>query len=325
MFWNYIKSRAGIIFVFAAFAGALAAITAGYSMPWKAFSYIMAIGAFLFLVFFAVDFALFYRKTKNLRQCKKEITLTIQNLPEPNTEIEKEYSEMLEILFDSKMKNSRESERKFNDLSDYYTIWAHQIKTPIAAARLILQSGETDREELSEQIRRIEEYTQMAMCYARLSSDSTDFVIREISVDELVRDEIRKFSSQFIRKKLTLDVKTSGKTVVSDSKWLGFVIGQVVSNAVKYTNTGGIEVYFEEPITLCIKDTGIGISPEDLPRVFEKGYTGLNGRIDEKASGIGLYLCDIICKRLGHKITAESDKNGTVIKINLAREIVNFE
>ena len=113
--------------------------------------------------------------------------------------------------------------------------------------------------------------------------------------------------------------------MVSDEKWLGFVIGQVISNAVKYTNSGGIEIYFEEPQTLCVKDTGIGISPEDLPRIFEKGYTGLNGRIDEKASGIGLYLCDKICRKLGHKITAESDKNGTVIRINLLREEINFE
>ena len=165
----------------------------------------------------------------------------------------------------------------------------------------------------------------MAMCYARLTSESTDFVIGEISADELVRGEIRKFSSQFIRKKLTLDFKESGKTIVSDKKWLGFVIGQVISNAVKYTNSGGIEIYFEEPQTLCVKDTGIGISPEDLPRIFEKGYTGLNGRIDEKASGIGLYLCDKICRKLGHKITAESDKNGTIIRINLLREEINFE
>ena len=165
----------------------------------------------------------------------------------------------------------------------------------------------------------------MAMCYARLTSESTDFVIRELSVDELVRGEIRKFSAQFIRKKLTLDLKPAGKTVVSDEKWLGFVIGQVISNAVKYTNSGGIEIYFEEPQTLCVKDTGIGISPEDLPRIFEKGYTGLNGRIDEKASGIGLYLCDKICRKLGHKITAESDKNGTVIRISLERENVGFE
>lgn len=310
--------------ILAACCGIFAAIFSGYSLPTAAVLYASAICFTVFFAAFIVDFILFSRKVKRLRQCTKEITLTTENLPAADNLIEKEYAEMLEILFDEKAKTASETAQKLADLSDYYTIWAHQIKTPIAAARLILQS-ECDVNELSEQIRRIEEYTQMAMCYARLTSESTDFVIGEISADELVRGEIRKFSSQFIRKKLTLDFKESGKTIVSDKKWLGFVIGQVISNAVKYTNYGGVEIYFEEPQTLCIKDTGIGVSPEDLPRIFEKGYTGLNGRIDEKASGIGLYLCDKICRKLGHKITAESDKNGTVIRINLLREEINFE
>ena len=310
--------------ILAACCGIFAAIFSGYSLPTAAVLYASAICFTVFFAAFIIDFILFSQKVKRLRQCTKEITLTTENLPAADNLIEKEYAEMLEILFDEKAKTASETAQKLADLSDYYTIWAHQIKTPIAAARLILQS-ECDVNELSEQIRRIEEYTQMAMCYARLTSESTDFVIGEISADELVRGEIRKFSSQFIRKKLTLDFKESGKTIVSDKKWLGFVIGQVISNAVKYTNYGGVEIYFEEPQTLCIKDTGIGVSPEDLPRIFEKGYTGLNGRIDEKASGIGLYLCDKICRKLGHKITAESDKNGTVIRINLLREEINFE
>ena len=324
MVLNYLKSHAVFLVLFAVCCGVFAAIFSGYSLPTAAVMYAAAICFSIFFAAFIVDFILFSRKVKRLRQCKNEITLTIENLPAAANFIEKEYSEMLEILFDEKTVIKKGTEQKLADLSDYYTIWAHQIKTPIAAARLILQS-ECDVNELSEQIRRIEEYTQMAMCYARLTSESTDFVIRELSVDELVRGEIRKFSAQFIRKKLTLDFKPAGKTVVSDEKWLGFVIGQVISNAVKYTNSGGIKIYLEEPQTLCVKDTGIGISPEDLPRIFEKGYTGLNGRIDEKASGIGLYLCDKICRKLGHKITAESNKNGTVIRIFLTQENVNFE
>ena len=324
MVLNYLKSRVVFLVLFAVCCGVFAAIFSGYSLPTAAVMYAAAICFSIFFAAFIVDFILFSRKVKRLRQCKNEITLTIENPPAAANFIEKEYSEMLEILFDEKTVIKKGTEQKLADLSDYYTIWAHQIKTPIAAARLILQS-ECDVNELSEQIRRIEEYTQMAMCYARLTSESTDFVIRELSADELVRGEIRKFSAQFIRKKLSLDFKPAGKTVVSDEKWLGFVVGQVISNAVKYTNSGGIEIYFEEPQTLCVKDTGIGISPEDLPRIFEKGYTGLNGRIDEKASGIGLYLCDKICRKLGHKITAESNKNGTVIRIFLTQENVNFE
>ena len=324
MLFEYIKSRIGAIIVWALCSAVFTAISLGFSLPAAAVIYTAAISLFFILLFFAIDYFSFMRKIRILRHCAKEITLTAENLPETANAIEKEYAKMIETLSAEKFAILNESTKKITDLSDYYTIWAHQIKTPIAAARLVLQSG-IDEAELTEQLRRIEEYVQMAMCYARLSSESTDFVFGEIDADELIRGEIKKFSSQFIRKKLSLDLKNTEKVIVSDKKWLGFVIGQVLSNAVKYTNSGGISVYFEEPLTLCVKDTGIGISPEDLPRIFEKGYTGLNGRIDGKASGIGLYLCDTICRRLGHKITAESDNTSTLIKIDLRRDVINFE
>ena len=274
--------------------------------------------------FIIVDAVRYRNRVAELRKCAEEITISLEKLPSANNKPEKLYSDMIQLLFAEKSRIEADSALKATDLSDYYTIWAHQIKTPIAAARLLLQSGEYDSEEMSEQIQKIEEYTEMAMCYARLSSESTDFVIREYSVDELVKKNIPKFSSMFLRKGLTLSIKPMGLTVVSDEKWLGFVIGQVISNALKYTNSGGVEIYAEGN-SLCIKDTGIGISSEDLPRIFEKGYTGLNGRIDDKASGIGLYLCDKICRKLGYKITAESSDNGTVIRIDLSRQNIAFE
>ena len=140
-----------------------------------------------------------------------------------------------------------------------------------------------------------------------------------------MRQAVRKFSSQFIRRKLKLDYEPLNKKVLTDEKWLLFVIEQVISNAVKYTSSGMVQIYCEEPLTLCIKDTGIGIAPEDLPRIFEKGYTGCNGRLDKKASGIGLYLCKRICGRLGHKISAESSDNGTVIRIFLESRRLGIE
>lgn len=324
MLFEYLKSKIGTLIVWAISSAVFAAVSLGFSLPTAAVIYTAAISLFFVLLFFVIDFVSFMRKIRILRHCAEEITLTTENLPEPRNAVEREYAKMIETLSEEKSSILNETTKKLSDLSDYYTIWAHQIKTPIAAAQLVLQSG-IDEDELSEQLRRIEEYVQMAMCYARLSSESTDFVFGEIDADELIRGEIRKFSSQFIRKKLSLDLKNTKKVVISDKKWLGFVIGQVLSNAVKYTNSGSVSVYFEEPLTLCVKDTGIGISPEDLPRVFEKGYTGLNGRIDDKASGIGLYLCDTICRRLGHKITAQSDNTGTLIKIDLRRENIIFE
>ena len=120
-------------------------------------------------------------------------------------------------------------------------------------------------------------------------------------------------------RKLTLDYKPVDVSVVTDEKWLLFVIEQLLSNALKYTLSGSVSIYLEAPRTLCIADTGIGIAPEDLPRIFERGYTGINGRDDKKASGIGLYLCRRICRSLGHSITASSSENGTVIRIDMSQ------
>lgn len=324
MLFEYFKSKIGALIVWTLSNAVFIIVSSSFSLPITAVIYTAAVSFFFILVYFIVDFSIFLRKIKLLRHCAEEITLTTENLPETKNPAENEYTKMIEILSEEKSAILNENTKKLADLSNYYTIWAHQIKTPIAAARLVLQSN-IDENELSEQLRRIEEYVQMAMCYARLSSESTDFVFGEIDADKLIRGEIKKFSSQFIRKKLSLELNDTKKTVVSDKKWLGFVIGQVLSNAVKYTNSGGVSIYFEEPLSLCIKDTGIGISPEDLPRIFEKGYTGLNGRIDDKASGIGLYLCDTICRSLGHKITVQSDKNGTLIKIDLRRLDLKFD
>ncbi len=276
-------------------------------------------------VVFAIADVLRYRKQIcELKKCKAEILISADSLPAANDAKEKLYSDIICLLFSEKARVEAENAVAATDMSDYYTTWTHQIKTPIAAARLLLQSGEYDSGEMAEQIQKIEEYTEMAMCYARLSSESSDFVIREFSADGLVKKIIRKYSAQFIRKGLSLNIKPMELTAVSDEKWLGFVIGQVISNALKYTNTGGVEIYADGN-TLCVRDTGIGISPEDMPRIFEKGYTGLNGRIDERASGIGLYLCDRVCKKLGHRISAESTDNGTTIRIDLSRREISFE
>ena len=131
----------------------------------------------------------------------------------------------------------------------------------------------------------------MVLMYLRLDSDSSDYVIKEHEIGSIVKAAVKKFSGEFISRKISLDMTEIDGTVITDDKWLSFVIEQVISNALKYTPKGTISIYMEEPKILCIKDSGIGIAPEDLPRIFEKGYTGYNGRVDKKASGIGLYSC----------------------------------
>ena len=137
---------------------------------------------------------------------------------------------------------------------------------------------------------------------------------------------MKKFSGEFISRKIGLSYEKIEEDVLTDEKWLSFVVEQVLSNALKYTMTGTVSIYMEEPHILCIRDTGIGIAPEDLPRIFEKGYTGYNGRMDKKASGIGLYLCRRICDNLGHRIWAQSEPDkGTTIRIDVSHREMKFE
>ena len=212
---------------------------------------------------------------------------------------------------------------RWEDMTAYYTAWVHQIKTPIAAMRLTLQGEDTPAaRRLMTELGRVEQYVDMVLTYLRLHEGGSDYVIRSYSVDDIVRPAVRRFAGEFIDRRITLEYRPIGRTVVTDEKWLRFVVEQVLSNALKYTPEGGrvAVTWQEEGQVLCISDTGIGIAPEDLPRVFEMGYTGSNGRIDRHASGIGLYLCRRICQNLGHTITARSAVGqGTEVRIGLKR------
>lgn len=234
--------------------------------------------------------------------------------------------EVIRKLKESGMRLGDSMNMKYADMVDYYTMWAHQIKTPIASMHLILQKQDTeDSRRLRMELMRVEQYVEMVLCFLRLDSDSTDYVLKEYRLDDIIRPAIRKLAPQFIMKRLALVYDTIDKRVLTDEKWLGFVIEQVLSNAVKYTESGKVKISCEGN-KLIIKDTGIGIAPEDLPRIFDKGYTGFNGRMDRKASGIGLYLCRRICNNLGHTITAESvPGQGTTIAIELEREKLEVE
>lgn len=178
----------------------------------------------------------------------------------------------------------------------------------------------------TEQLQSVEQYVEMVLGYLRLESPSSDYVIRNYALDDIVRQAVRKFASQFIRRKLRLEYTPLNVSVITDEKWLLFVIEQVLSNALKYTRSGSVSITLEAPKTLCIRDTGIGIAPEDLPRVFEKGYTGSNGRTDKRATGIGLYLCRRILAKLGHSITIASTPGvGTTVRIGLEQDALEVE
>ena len=276
---------------------------------------------FLFLGVIGADFWKFYKRYQTVKEIKHTIMISLDELPRPVSLLEEEYQNLLQILMEEKRKNQMEISQKNQELKEYYTMWVHQIKTPISALRFLLQekNRELDLAEELEELFQIEQYVEMVLQYMRLDSESSDFVLRKVDLDEVIRDVIHKYARLFIRRKIRLEYTKVQMQAVTDEKWMCFVIGQILSNALKYTPCGSIAIYMEQEGILVIEDTGIGIRAEDLPRVFEKGYTGYNGHTDKCATGIGLYLCRRILEQLSHKILVESlEGKGTKVKIVFA-------
>ena len=297
-FGGYLRSRLGTIILCVCLFGVFAAVDLLFEVETIVLWYPLILGAVLLLVVGAVDYVMFLKKHKEL---------SYGELPTPKSLIEEDYQSIIAKLKEEAEMRASSASQDYNNMIEYYTVWAHQIKTPIAAMRLNLQSEDSESaRKLMGDLNRIESYVEMVLTFLRLDSDSTDYVIKEHDLDEIIKSSVRKFSREFILKKLTLNYEPVKYKCITDEKWLEFIIEQVISNAVKYTSEGGVRIYMDEPGLLVIEDTGIGISAEDLPRIFENGYTGFNGREDKRASGIGLYLCKRIADNLGHKITAES-------------------
>lgn len=209
---------------------------------------------------------------------------------------------------------------------DFFAMWAHQIKTPIAALNLLLQSKETDTGMCRQELFKIEGYVEMALNYLRFDGMSNDMVLSSVSLSSMAKQVVKKFRTVFIHKHISVQLENLDYNILTDEKWFVFVLEQIVSNAVKYTNEGSVTISAREEgrrILVEIKDTGIGIQSEDIPRLFQKGFTGYNGRMDKKASGLGLYLSKGVCNKLGHGLDVESVRGeGTKVTISVYNEKV---
>lgn len=288
----------------------------------------------------------FYRYRKKVEQLELIAAapdINLSQMDSPVGQDERFQQEIMQQLNQMRIDVENASQKSSEDMTDYYTMWAHQIKTPIFALRLLLQeSPEENKEKLSE-LFKIEQYVEMVLGYLRTEDMSSDLKLSRCSLDRIIRDQIHKYAGIFVSKKLTLTYESISQDVLTDEKWLGFVIGQILSNALKYTRTGGIRIYLEkklsldtddvsisignddcnkvENFTLVIEDTGIGIRAEDIPRIFEKGYTGVNGRDDNRATGIGLYLSNKIMRKLGHRLYITSTEGkGTKVSLEFSVE-----
>lgn len=324
MWWikSYIKRHRLSVILFLLFGAIFASVFSLYHLPVEAVGYALGLCLVVGGIAAIVDAEHYRDKVHQVQRQRLAVRNGIEELPRAEDSLEEAYQELLYQVQQERQEQTAELMKEKTDITDYFTLWAHQIKTPIAAMRLLLQQDMGEVEQLYEQRKecegelfKIEQYVEMVLQYLRLNSSINDFVLKEYSLDDMIRQAIRKYAPMFIRKKISLEYEPIEEKVVTDEKWLVFVIEQILSNAIKYTVEGKVSIYMESQM-LIIEDTGIGILEEDLPRIFEKGYTGYNGRSDKKASGIGLYLCRQILQKLGHKVYVESEPGkGTRVKL----------
>lgn len=326
LFFKYLKTKRNIIAFFIIAIIIFVTTFALYHIPVKAVLYpailcvVMGVG-FLLFSFFRVK-----RQHDILESLKDRTAEMIGNLPVSNSICEDDYRELLELIRQESIDSAQAARFEFDDMVDYYTVWAHQIKTPISSMKLTLQNEDSDlSRRLSIDLFRTQQYVDMVLAFLRLGSTSSDYVFREHSLDEMIKSSVKKFAPEFIERHLTLCYEEVEKTIVTDEKWFEFLIEQLLSNALKYTKEGSITIALDGD-NLTISDTGIGISETDLPRVFDKGYTGFNGRTEKGASGLGLYLSKRIATNLGLDIKVESTVGvGTKVILDLTQKKLKFE
>lgn len=290
--------------------------------------YAVILIAFFGVVYGIWDYTVYRKRCMALFSVKEKKDERDYCLPDPGSYLEGLYQGMVSDSEKEKRRMISEFDEKKKDMADYYTMWTHQIKTPIAALRLLLQEDGQSLEELF----KIEQYAEMALHYARLDSLSSDLLFKKQDVVKIVKQAVKKYAVLFIGSGLSFTMEEFSCQAVSDEKWLSFVVEQLLSNALKYTPHGKIRIYGLDrqkretngnAAFVVIEDSGIGIRGEDLPRVFERGFTGYNGRLDKRSTGIGLYLCKQIFDRLSHTIEIESKAGeGTRVILGFVQEVM---
>ena len=318
---SYLKKNIKVYILFVVFIAIFFIMFYLYNLPLEALIYT---GSFCFLASVIAsisDYANYKESYKKLNFLEQNILNDLEDLPKSLDIRIDYYHKIIEKLYEELEKLTQENRQKNTDMVDYYSMWVHQIKTPIAAMNFLLDNEEVDQKILQQELFKIERYVEMVLTYIRLDSISSDYVITKINLDEVVKDSVKKYATIFINKKIKLNYVSHETMVISDKKWLSFAFEQILGNSVKYTSTGG-EITIETcENKLIIEDNGMGIKEEDLPRIFEKGFTGFNGRYEKKSSGLGLYLCKKTLDKLGHHIEISSKVGeGTRIEITFPKE-----
>ena len=317
-FKYYFRSRQFLFLLLLIFCILLFAFCYLFEDERAVLQYVLLILLLISLAGFLLDIVKQYQKFRHL---------VFYGEGQAQTPIEALLFSKIETLKNDKKGLKLQEQIKRNDLLDYYTLWVHQIKTPIAASKLLVEDlqEQTLKNQLEQELFKIDSYTNLVLQYLRLESFHDDLVVKRENIEDLVKDIVKKYALFFIQQGLRLDLHDLNHTIITDKKWFVVILEQVLSNSLKYTSQGGIEIFFKED-TLYMKDTGLGIQNSDLLRVFERGFSGYNGRLTHQSSGLGLYLSKKIADELGHELHLQSVVGeGTTVMITFKEKKLLFE
>lgn len=329
---SYFKWRYCFYIIYVMIIGIFGVVLYLYNVNTEAIQYASVLSAFLLISVGVMDYISYSRHIGKVEAVINRLPYELPEMPQGREQAEVLYGERIQQLFSYKEELENDTRIGRQEMFDYYSLWVHQIKTPISAMHLLLQSFEEDDGQESNaqflhpmkmELFKTEQYVEMVLSYLRIDAMSSDLSLQWVEIDNIIRQAVRKYSQLFILKKIQLVYQKCEGKVLTDEKWLLLVLEQLLSNALKYTAHGKISIYMEagKEMVLVIEDSGIGIQAEDLPRIFEKGFTGYNGRKDKKSTGIGLYLCKSVCDKLKHGIEVESEEGkGTKVRVYLYRE-----
>lgn len=301
MLWDNIKSHMGSFLLWLALCAVFAAAFIWYGLPLEGLIYGGIAAVVLLIIAWAVSFSSYKKKRLKLKKLAEEIC-SAKDLPKPKNGTEAEYTAIIRRVLESKEQAENKALAERNALTEFCTLWSEQIKAPIAAIKPNLTEDSSSAENLLS----VEQYCEMVLCYLRTEPDYQGLSIKENDLDAILKQAVQKYSAQFIRRRLNLVFRPVKLKVTTDEGLLLFAVEQMISNAVKRTQNGGVKIYCEEPLTLCIRDTGTALTAETLAHMFDA------------RNDVGLYLSRRICNKLGHKISAENaEGGGTVIRIEL--------
>ncbi|WP_265457304.1 sensor histidine kinase [Enterococcus sp. HY326] len=322
---TFLKENSGIILLYIAMALLFAVTFFLYDVPIAVYQDALLFTLPLLLIFLIVRGLKLSHKHQQLQNLLQTSgTAKLDELQQKHSLIEEDYEKIILDLTKEIQRLQQQQLQQQTELHDYYGLWTHQIKTPLAALDLTVQTLEQPlKKDMKEEIFKIQQYLDMMLQYLRLQNIQNDFLFGEITIKPLINQIVKKYAPFFIHKNLEVHLINLDGKVISDKKWLTFILEQIIFNGIKYTTSGSItiEATADNLQVLRVIDTGRGMRAEDLPRIFERGYTGFNGRQTQKASGLGLFMSQEIAHYLGIELSVTSKiGEGTTVTIDLSRQ-----